>query len=115
MGLAVEAGVSAPNGSAEGAPADVEWGLSGGGLPAGRAGVSQAEAAAVPPGPVEVGGALPSTFPAAHGFLSPDGKGCPVPAPAQLPCVTRARSDTQGFIVTVTRGPGPQLFLSILV
>lgn len=37
-----------PTGSAEGAPADAEWGLGGGGLPAGRAGVSQAEAAAVP-------------------------------------------------------------------
>lgn len=61
------------------------------------------------------GGAFPSAFPAAHGFPSPDGEGCPVPAPAQLPCVTRARSDTQGFIVMVTRGPGPRLFLSILV
>lgn len=55
MGLAVEAGVSAPNGSAEGTPANAEWGLLGGGLPAGRAGVSQAEAAAVAPGPAEGG------------------------------------------------------------
>lgn len=39
MGLAVEAGVSAPpNGSAESAPADAEWGLSGGGLPGLRRG-----------------------------------------------------------------------------
>lgn len=82
-------------------------GLGWGPPPAGRAGVSQAEAAAVPPGPAAGGRRVPQRLPCSPWFPFSRQRVAPGPRPGRLPRVTRARSDTQSFILTVTRGPGP--------